>query len=74
MSTYKIRILLNSGTTKGWVYEKITDVKLASSSGNNYQFYDDRDKDNIKWKYYPVAYTIVEQIDDPTPEKITLEI
>jgi hypothetical protein len=70
MSTYKIRILLNSGTT-GWFSEEIiTDVKLASASGNNYQFYDDKNR----WKYYPVAYTIVEQIDDTTPEKITLEI
>jgi len=70
MSTYKIRILLNSGTTGWFADETITDVKLASASGNNYQFYDD----NNRWKYYPVAYTIVEQIDDPTPEKITLEI
>jgi len=74
MSTYKIRILLNSGTTGWFADETITNVKLASASGNNYQFYDDSDKNNIKWKYYPVAYTIVEQIDDPTPEKITLEI
>lgn len=74
MSTYKIRILLNSGTTGWWSDEIIENVKLASASGNNYQFYDDRDKDNIKWKYYPVAYTIVEQIDDPAPEKINLEL
>ena len=70
MSTYKIRILMQSGTSTLWADETITDVKLASVSGNNYQFYDDKNR----WKYYPVAYTIVEQIDDPTPEKITLEI
>lgn len=70
MSTYKIRILLNSGTTGWWADEIITDVKLASSSGSNYQFYDDQNR----WKYYPTAYTIVEQIDDPTPEKISLDI
>ena len=70
MSTYKIRILMNSATSNWWADETITGVKLATASGNNYQFYDDKNR----WKYYPVANTIVEQIDDPTPEKITLDI
>ena len=70
MSTYKIRILINSGDSKWWSQETITGVELANASGSNYQFYDDKNR----WKYYPVANTIVEQIDDPTPEKITLEI
>lgn len=67
MSTYKIRIILNSGTGSWFADEIIENTTLISASGNNYQFRDD----NNKWKYYPVSYTIVEQMDDP---KINLDL
>jgi hypothetical protein len=61
MKTYRIRILVHAGTQR-WIEETII-AHLASSSGTNYQFVDD---DN-RWKYYPVANTIVEQLEDLIP-------
>lgn len=59
---YRIRILAQAGT-QCWIEEVITS-KLVSASGNTFQFVDAEGK----WKYYPINNTIVEQIDDLTPE------
>jgi hypothetical protein len=61
MKTYRIRILVHAGT-QCWIEETIV-AHLRSTSGNNYQFVDD----NHRWKYYPVANTIVEQLEDLIP-------
>ena len=64
MKRYRIRIILQAGT-QCWLEETIV-VHLASSSGTNYQFVDEKNK----WKYYPVASTIVEQLEDLDPPQL----
>ena len=63
MKIYRIRILVQAGT-QCWIEEIIT-ARLTSTSGNCYTFVDD----DHRWKYYPVANTIVEQLEDlDTPQ------
>ena len=64
MKRYRIRILLQAGT-QCWLEETII-AHLASSSGTNYQFVDEKSK----WKYNPVANTIVEQLEDLDPPQL----
>lgn len=61
MKRYRIRILVHAGT-QCWI-EEIIISKLVSTSGT-FQFVDDEGK----WKYYPINNTIVEQLDDLTPQ------
>jgi len=64
MKRYRIRILVQAGT-QCWLEETIV-AHLASSSGTNYQFVDEKNR----WKYYPVANTIVEQLEDLDPPQL----
>jgi hypothetical protein len=65
MKRYKIRILLNSGTTS-WFADEIIISNLEDEGGtsNNYIFCDDEGL----YKYYPVANTIIEELEPLHPE------
>lgn len=64
MKRYKIRILLNSGTT-GWFADEIIISNLENEGGtSNYIFCDDEGL----YKYYPVANTIIEELEPLHPE------
>jgi hypothetical protein len=66
MKRYKIRILLNSGTTS-WFEAEVIISNLINSSGDKYIFRDDQGLH----KFYPAANTIIEEL---ASEKVTLEI
>jgi len=58
MKKYKVRILMQSGTTQHWIEECFeADARLNTGSGYYYFLVDN------KSKYYPMQNTIVEEID-----------
>ena len=66
MKKYKIRIIINSGTTS-WFADEVITSNLINNSGDKYIFRDDQGLH----KFYPAANTIVEEL---ASEKVTLEI
>mgnify|MGYP003392093190 CR=1 FL=1 len=66
MKKYKIRIIINSGTTS-WFADEVITSNLINNSGDKYIFRDDQGLH----KFYPAVNTIVEEL---ASEKVTLEI
>ena len=66
MKKYKIRIIINSGTTS-WFADEVITSNLINNSGDKYIFRDDQGLQ----KFYPAVNTIVEEL---ASEKVTLEI
>lgn len=64
MKTYRIRIILQSGTTAGFTEETITSNLTSDGyKSTNYTFCDD---DGL-YKYYPTSCTIIEELKNEKP-------
>ena len=57
MKEYRIRVLLNSGSTSYFGLDTIIKGELAEIGDNYYCFKDD----NGRFSYYPIINTIVEE-------------
>lgn len=64
MKKYKIRIIIQSGSTS-WFSEEVIISNLISDGykSNNYTFRDDEGL----YKYYPASFTIVEELKNEKP-------
>ena len=58
MKSYRIKIILQSGTTSHYDIINLNDVILTQYS---YGYYEFKDKNN-KISLYPISYTIVEEL------------
>ena len=59
MKKYRIRVLIQSGSTSYFGVDKTISAELVYSGGNGYyKFMDDKGKD----QYYPIINTIIEEL------------
>jgi len=58
MKKYRVRILMQSGTTQQWVEEEFEATSFIASNGSEYYYFEIKGKR----RYYPIQHTIVEEI------------